>query len=65
MTLLELITLTENAYERWGDLECFIDSDIDENEPVVDFACEIIEGHVPRIVLTTYELPDSHLRLVK
>ena len=65
MTLLELIALAEAAYEKWGDLECFIDGDIDENEPIIDFACEIMEGHVPHIVLTTYELPDSHLRLVK
>lgn len=67
MKLSELMDYAVAAYDAWGDLECFIDADDEECFPLIELVCEIRDSeHEPRrIMLTNYEMPEPHLRLVK
>jgi hypothetical protein len=54
----------EQAMDEFGDIECYMDVDDDEIYEVVELAVEFDETS-KRMVITSYELPESHLKLVK
>jgi hypothetical protein len=64
MKTSELIAYAQAALEAWGDLECYMDVEGEETFDTVELACELYDDGDKRLVITNYELPLSHLRLV-
>jgi len=67
MKLSELISVAASVFAEHGDLECFIESDDDENEraPIVEMLREFGEDGTSTVLLTQYCLPYSPLQVVK
>lgn len=65
MRLSELIDHAEMAIEKWGDLECCMDTNDDEISEVVEVVCEIDIDKSKRILITNYRLSEPHLSLVR
>jgi hypothetical protein len=68
MKLSALINNAESALEKFGDLECFVDSDEDEDDCCAElqsFVCEVKDDGSKHILLTQYDVEFSYLRVVK
>lgn len=57
MKLSKLLHLLEASIERWGDIDCFVHADADDEHFILieDVVGEFIGNEDPILVLTAYE----------
>ena len=66
MKISELITRAEYALKRFGDLDCYVDGETEDEccVPMNDIVCEIHEDK-KHLVFTSLEIEFTKLSLVK